>query len=373
MNQPSLPAILRAPTRAVVPAHVRLAGDPPCAPERSSISALPGALRVAARDPGSSWSGAVARPLVVARNRLSAASLSSRFPPWKAAQTGPVVGPDGNVWFVETDAHKIARITHAGAITEFALPTTVSAPIDLTAGPDGALWFTDGSNKIGRLTPDGKQITAFPLPAGPSAPDRVTTGPDGNLWFTAPDFGGDGPVTIGRMTPTGMATEFPLTTPHLYPQDLIAGPDGNVWFTEGMEFPGVGKIGSITPGKITEFAPVRATNPHDITRGPDGALWFSETSLDSATIGRLTPAGKLTTFPLPQRLSSLGGITAGPDGNVWFAETTVDQLARITPTGAVTEFTLHPSQQNGPTGITTGPDGKIGFTEDADNKIGRLT
>jgi streptogramin lyase len=39
------------------------------------------------------------------------------------------------------------------AITEYAVPTSSSTPVDIAAGPDGALWFTEASgNKIGRTS-----------------------------------------------------------------------------------------------------------------------------------------------------------------------------------------------------------------------------
>src|SRR5260370_36842289 len=48
--------------------------------------------------------------------------------------------------------------------SEFPIPTGASSPITITPGPDGALWFTEAlSNKIGRITPAGA-ITEFPLP-----------------------------------------------------------------------------------------------------------------------------------------------------------------------------------------------------------------
>jgi len=61
------------------------------------------------------------------------------------------VGPDGNLWFTETNFNKIGRITPAGGITEFTIPTASSFPFGITAGPDGNLWFTEADgNKIGR-------------------------------------------------------------------------------------------------------------------------------------------------------------------------------------------------------------------------------
>jgi len=64
-------------------------------------------------------------------------------------------GPDGNLWFTaNTPADKIVRITTAGSVSEFAIPTSFSSPAGITAGPDGKLWFTERlANQIGKLVP----------------------------------------------------------------------------------------------------------------------------------------------------------------------------------------------------------------------------
>src|ERR1700730_6073061 len=65
-------------------------------------------------------------------------------------------GPDGALWFTETFASRIGRITTSGVVSEFPLPTSGSGPADIAAGPDGALWFTEeGVHKIGRITTSG--------------------------------------------------------------------------------------------------------------------------------------------------------------------------------------------------------------------------
>jgi hypothetical protein len=95
---------------------------------------------------------------------------------------GIVAGPDGNLWFTERNGQKIGRITTAGVLTEFALPTA-SGPFDIAAGSDGNLWFTEeAGNKVGQITTSG-MITEFATPTAPSAPFGITSGPDGNLWF----------------------------------------------------------------------------------------------------------------------------------------------------------------------------------------------
>ena len=56
----------------------------------------------------------------------------------------------------ECDAGKVARVTTAGVVTEFAIPTAGSEPEAITTGPDGNLWFTQAAgNRIARITPAG--------------------------------------------------------------------------------------------------------------------------------------------------------------------------------------------------------------------------
>ena len=79
-----------------------------------------------------------------------------------APATAIVRGPDGNVWFTEPAAQKIAQITPAGTITQFDLPAGSHAS-GLAVGTDGNLWITDNALKqIDRITPAGI-VTQFPV------------------------------------------------------------------------------------------------------------------------------------------------------------------------------------------------------------------
>src|ERR1700693_330612 len=178
-------------------------------------------------------------------------------------------GPDGNLWFTEQATDKIGRITTAGVITEFSIPTAGSFPTGIAAGPDGNLWFMEsGASKIGRITTAGV-ITEFSLPTAGGGADSITEGPDGNLWFTD-HFGNK----IGRITTAGVITEFPIPSAGSQPYGITAGSDGNLWFTE------IDKIGRITTaGVITEFPiPSAGSQPYGITAGSDGHLWLTEVS-----------------------------------------------------------------------------------------------
>ena len=62
------------------------------------------------------------------------------------------------MWFTETTGNKIGRITPAGTITEYAIPTANANPEDISAGTDGDIYFTEAnSNKLGYLNPTDPQ------------------------------------------------------------------------------------------------------------------------------------------------------------------------------------------------------------------------
>jgi virginiamycin B lyase len=120
----------------------------------------------------------------------------------------------------------IGRITTAGAITEYAVPTANSVPSSIAAGSDGALWFTEnGGQKIGRITTAGA-ISEYPLPNANANPDGMAEGPDGAVWFIEQ-------AQVGRITTSGTIVSYPLASAATDSiNGMVTGPDGAVWFTE---------------------------------------------------------------------------------------------------------------------------------------------
>jgi streptogramin lyase len=261
------------------------------------------------------------------------------------------------------------RFLLATGITEFTpLPTASSQPDAVTAGPDGNIWFTEVGrvNRIGRIAPDGTFLGETPL-ADNSLPAAITVGPDGNLWFTEQNAN-----KIGRVNTAGaLLGETVIPTPNSQPLGITAGPDGNLWFVESSG----NKIGRIaTDGTILgeTFIPTTNSQPVGITTGPDGNLWFTEFATTANKIGRITPAGAITEFSIPTASSSPFNITTGPDGNLWFTEPNRGQIGRITVSGAITEFPI-PTPSGQPHSIATGPDGNLWFTEIGSGRIGQIT
>ena len=235
-------------------------------------------------------------------------------------------GPDGNLWFVDGDHGKIGRMSPAdGIITEFQEDGVVS----ITAGPDGNLWFTASNAKIGRISPAGA-ITEFNLPSSSTgaftsrtaSPMSIVAGSDGNLWFT--EFPNS--EKIGRITLQGATAEFLVPAKSSMPLGIAAGPDGNLWFTESLA-----GIGRVTPeGEIWEFSiPTVDANASGIVAGPDGNLWFAESS--GNRIAYITPAGDVTECPILADASYPNVLVVGPDGNIWFTESGTNRIAHTNP------------------------------------------
>jgi uncharacterized repeat protein (TIGR01451 family) len=295
-------------------------------------------------------------------------------PTANSAPLGITAGPDGNLWFTESNSSKIGQInptTHA--IVEFPTPSPHSRPLGLTVGPDGNIWFTeqtegDSEGQIGEINPTTHVIAEFGLPGTNRYPSGITGGPDGNIWFTEINAN-----MIGEINPaTHAITEFPIPTANSLPFGIAAGPDGNIWFTEGGA--NANKIGMISPSThvIAEFPVLRAmSQPDEITAGPDGNLWFTESRGNNiAMINPTTHA--VAEFPTPTAGSDPIGITRGPDGNLWFTEISADQIGSINPTThAVAEFPVPNAQESLDQGITTGPDGNIWFPIPSPNVIGQ--
>jgi streptogramin lyase len=188
------------------------------------------------------------------------------------------------------------------------------------------------------------------------------------------------------MTPAGAIDGFSAAL-HATPLNIIAGPDGALWFTEGgLVTGGSGAIGRITTsGSVSEYVlPTPAghdSEAWELVVGPDGNLWFSWITLDpslpastaTGSIGRITPSGTITEFPLPAGHRA-AGITRGPDGNLWFADDQGSTIGQMTTSGAVTMYPV-PTPNSSPSDITTGSDGNLWFSEFnfASSKIGRLS
>src|SRR5262249_11522097 len=124
-------------------------------------------------------------------------------------------------------------------ITEYAVPTASSGPKQITSGPDGLLWFTESSaSKIAKVTTAGTFTQSTSTPATPTSYARAPTRPPPTC-TNAPT-----PKKTPRSTPPAATPKSTLPAGSAGPHDnpATAGADGSLWFT------------AIAPGKIFKAA-----------------------------------------------------------------------------------------------------------------------
>jgi streptogramin lyase len=274
-----------------------------------------------------------------------------------------VSGSDGNVWFIESAANKLARMSPTGVVTEFTVPTANSRPNGLALGTDGNIWFGQSvGSKIGRISSTGT-FAEYPLEGGTFLFIRAILH-RGQPWFSSERL-------------VGFGTSATANSSVMLPDDdkadsLVIGTDDNVWYASRFTN-SIGRI-NLSNLAVTTFAvpgssiPMGA-HPDHLVRGADGALWFSENGDNQ--IGRITTSGTITEFDIPAPNAHPEGTCLGPDGNVWFVESTghgsvpipgggealTGGLGRITPAGQITEVALPPATSG--IGIAVGPDGNL--------------
>ncbi len=255
-------------------------------------------------------------------------------------------------------------------VRDFSIPIPNVNPVITVPGPDGNVWFNEeapgaSTGALAKVTPAG-QITQIPTPL--PVFDFVFDS-DGNIWFSGHDY-------IGEMTQAGgLLQDYPIPSaddPNTSAAQtaivLTLGPDGNIWYIE----PYVGNdiVGRLTPsGQITEFPiPLGSNGAAGITTGPDGSLWF-EATLENA-IGRITPSGIVTIFNDPANTRLYRGLTSGPNGNLWATTNEYNTIVEFNTAGQlVAQFPVSGS----PYGMTLGPDGNLWYDENTANNIGQLT
>ena len=138
--------------------------------------------------------------------------------------SGIAAGPDGNLWFTEFATNQIGRITPAGTITEFPVPTATAVP----TGSRRARTATSGSPSRSATRSGGSPRRGdhrVPDPDRRHRSDRDRGGPRRQLWFTEA-------ASTDRPDHDGRRRHRVPDPPSASPAAITAGPDGNLWFTE---------------------------------------------------------------------------------------------------------------------------------------------
>ena len=285
-------------------------------------------------------------------------------------------GSDGNRWFTEgTDftsaPAKIARITPAGVITEFAPGVSDGCNgciiTDITQGPGGILFITSNDPTLMRFNVTTLRFESPVQMPNTNALGGTVAASATDVWIT--DFNND---RVWRYTAAnGEFTSSVVSDPG----DVAVDPAGNAWFTQpgDVNAPGTSNIGRIDAATgavtLTPTTDGSATvAPRSVTVAADGQVWFTARFTPQA-VGRLDPTSHaVTLFPVAD--TGPAGIGASPDGSVWFTQEAKGNVASITNAGLITESKA--VKVSGPFEVTIAANGDPWYTMMAANKVATL-
>ena len=214
-------------------------------------------------------------------------------------------------------------------------PAPTGSTHEIAFNPNGgdALWIT-GQNydQVVKVALDGS-MTFYPMPSG-SGPHGIEFDAANNLWVTL-EFKGQ----IVRLDANGVIQQTIDVS-----LDCPTCPNGT---------------------KIN-------THPHGLWVDADGkTLWF--TGKGTGTIGKVTQAGKMTTYPLKTVGSVPIYVRDGNDGTMWATELVGNAIARIAADGTVSETAI-PTRNSRPIAIVPEPGSNaMWFSEEAGNRVARIS
>jgi streptogramin lyase len=110
-------------------------------------------------------------------------------------------------------------------------------------------------------------------------------------------------------------------------------------------------------GEFPTGATPLSAKPRHLTLGSDGNIWAVLEG--GAGLAKVTPTGAVTEFTNSNLTGTLTteGITTGPDGNLWVTGT--NKVVKISPSAPTAGTATAIAQIGEPEGITTGPDGNL--------------
>ncbi len=134
---------------------------------------------------------------------------------------GPIVSDTaGNAWATASLTTSSEVLVYSQALKLIkTIPLPPIHPSAATWGADGALWYVDSqANTVGRISPSGA-LSRFIIPTPGSGASSITSGPDGAVWISESNA-----AKIARVTKAGSFTEF--ATPGLQPGPIAGAPVG---------------------------------------------------------------------------------------------------------------------------------------------------
>jgi len=207
------------PTEVVV-SSIRADGTIKSYPLGTPIARL---ARLAVAPDGAVW---FAESTSFSFTRLKDGELRRHVPKASSGQPyGMAVDSKGNAWGTLQSANQIVKITPAGEISDYEIPSRGSAPSDIAVDAAGRVWFVEfRTNKIGSFA-DGK-FTEYDVPGDWAGLTGLAVTPDGAVWFAMLRKN-----SLGRLH-NGEFRVFPMPRPNARPYSIAADAKGNVWYAD---------------------------------------------------------------------------------------------------------------------------------------------
>ena len=188
--------------------------------------------------------------------------------------TAIVSAPDGNVYFADAASDAIWKLSVAGQFTEYDAGGLSYS--QMTVGPDGNLWMVDTGGGVEEFVLATQTITTV---SGISGATAIAAGSDGNLWVSTTG------TNIVRFAPASPGTQssFSNGTTH-GSQGIAGGVDGAMWYA----VPGGNAVVRMAlSNHATTIFSLSPSVPYDIAIGHDGSIWFTDQT--NGQIGHLAP------------------------------------------------------------------------------------
>lgn len=296
---------------------------------------------------------------------VAAPAVSGEFPTGATTLSGVpkhlTQGSDGNVWVV-LDNNKIAKVTPAGAVTEYTPAPALANPSGITTGPDGNLWITM-TNAVAKISPATPTVDAPFTILTIGSPQGITTGPDNNLWT-----GSDANVIkIPPANPTG-AVPYPLGA-GASARGISRGNDGQLWVADF----GLHRVVSVTTGgAVTPYATAPTGGPMGTAAGPGTQIAFSDPIASPQEVGLITPGGQPLRIVTPGGSGDPTDVVFGNDSAYWFTRFGANDLLRLTPGAQQAPLTGF-SAAAGPRYLTKGLGDTLWVGLETAKKVARVT
>lgn len=193
-----------------------------------------------------------------------------------------VLGPDNRLWFAQRSG--IGAVDTSGNFSFYAYPTTPNGATarsdSIVAGPDGNLWSPDGTQGgLMRITPAGA-ITYFLLP---SVPTGIAV--QGSSLYVPSQY------TVYQVGTSGSVQQTYTISDLAFGSGITPASNGSLWSPAGWDVAGGTVIARLTPSGAVSYISVPYPSDPGIgtpqitymTSAADGSMWY----VRGSTYGRI--------------------------------------------------------------------------------------